>query len=220
MNSARPLQTDFSKTLPAKPFYKFIKRTFDIIISLLALILLSPFFLIIAVCIKAGDKGPALFGHKRIGRNGREFKLYKFRSMVTNAEELIKEFTPEQKEEFEKNFKLEDDPRITKVGKILRKTSLDELPQLWNILKGDMSIVGPRPVTEEETLIFGSNRSLMLSVRPGLTGYWAAYGRGDATGYRRRRAMEVYYVIYRSVWLDIKIMFKTVSTVIKGRGSV
>ena len=92
MNSARPLQTDFSKTLPAKPFYKFIKRTFDIIISLLALILLSPFFLIIAVCIKAGDKGPALFGHKRIGRNGREFKLYKFRSMVTNAEELIDKF--------------------------------------------------------------------------------------------------------------------------------
>ncbi len=220
MNSARPLQTDFNKTLPAKPFYKFIKRTFDIIISLLALILLSPFFLIIAVCIKAGDKGPALFGHKRIGRNGREFKLYKFRSMVTNAEELIDKFTPEQLEEFKKNFKLEDDPRITKVGKFLRKTSLDELPQLWNILKGDMSIVGPRPVTEEETLIFGSNRSLMLSVRPGLTGYWAAYGRGDATGYRRRRAMEVYYVIYRSVWLDIKIMFKTVSTVIKGRGSV
>ena len=151
MNSAQPLQTDFNKTLPAKPFYKFIKRTFDIIISLLALILLSPFFLIIAVCIKAGDKGPALFGHKRIGRNGREFKLYKFRSMVTNAEELIDKFTPEQLEEFKKNFKLEDDPRITKVGKFLRKTSLDELPQLWNILKGDMSIVGPRPVTEEET---------------------------------------------------------------------
>ena len=113
MNSARPLQTDFSKTLPAKPFYKFIKRTFDIVISLLALILLSPFFLIIAVCIKAGDKGPAFFGHKRIGRNGREFKLYKFRSMVTNAEELIDQFTPEQMEEFKKNFKLEDDPRIT-----------------------------------------------------------------------------------------------------------
>ena len=145
------MQTDFSNKLPAKTFYRFIKRTFDIIVSILALIILSPFFIIIAACIKLGDRGPVFFGHRRIGRNGREFKLYKFRSMVTNAEELIKEFTPEQKEEFEKNFKLEDDPRITKVGKILRKTSLDELPQLWNILKGDMSIVGPRPVTEEET---------------------------------------------------------------------
>ena len=151
MNSAQPMQTDFSNKLPAKTFYRFIKRTFDIIVSILALIILSPFFIIIAACIKLGDRGPVFFGHRRIGRNGREFKLYKFRSMVTNAEELIKEFTPEQKEEFEKNFKLEDDPRITKVGKILRKTSLDELPQLWNILKGDMSIVGPRPVTEEET---------------------------------------------------------------------
>lgn len=220
MDSASYLTTECREKPPAKRLYRFIKRAFDIICSLIAIILLSSVFLIIALCIKAGDKGPVFFCHGRIGKNGRNFKLYKFRSMVTNAEELIKQFTPEQQEEFQKNFKLENDPRITKIGKFLRKTSLDELPQLVNILKGDMSIVGPRPVTEEETLIFGSYRDLMLSMRPGLTGYWAAYGRGDTTGYRRRRAMEVYYVRYCSIWLDIKIIFKTVATVLKGKGSV
>ncbi len=220
MDSASYLTTECREKPPAKRLYRFIKRAFDIICSLIAIILLSPVFLIIALCIKAGDKGPVIFCHGRIGKNGRNFKLYKFRSMVTNAEELIEQFTPEQQEEFQKNFKLENDPRITKIGKFLRKTSLDELPQLVNILKGDMSIVGPRPVTEEETLIFGSSRDLMLSMRPGLTGYWAAYGRGDTTGYRRRRAMEVYYVRYCSIWLDIKIIFKTVATVLKGKGSV
>ena len=220
MDSASSIPTDSPRALPKKPIYSFIKRLFDIICSLLALILFSPFFLIIAVCIKLGDRGPVFFGHRRVGKNGREFKLYKFRSMVVNAEELIKDFSPEQLEEFQKNFKLEDDPRITKVGKFLRKTSLDELPQLFNILKGDMSIVGPRPITEEETLIFGQNRGLLLSVRPGLTGYWAAYGRGETTGYRRRRAMEIYYVMYRSIWLDIKIIFKTFTTVFTGKGSV
>ena len=135
------------------------------------------------------------------------------------AEELIADFTPEQMEEYKKNYKLEHDPRITKIGNFLRKTSLDEIPQFFNIIAGDMSFVGPRPVTEEETLIFGNKRDLLLSVRPGLTGYWAAYGRGDLTVYRRRRAMEIYYVKNRSVWLDIKIIFKTVATVIKGEGS-
>ncbi|HCA04772.1 MAG TPA: exopolysaccharide biosynthesis protein, partial [Ruminococcaceae bacterium] len=196
------------------------KRIFDLICSCIALILLSPFFIAISISIKINDNGPVFFGHKRIGKNGKEFKLYKFRSMVTNAEELIDTFTPEQLEEFKQNFKLENDPRITPIGKFLRKTSLDEIPQLINIIKGEMSIVGPRPVTEEETMIFGSYRDLMLSVPPGLTGYWAAYGRGDTTGYRRRRAMEVYYVMHRSVWLDIKIIFKTFVTVFTGKGSI
>jgi len=135
-----------------------------------------------------------------------------------NAEELIEKFTPEQKEEFQKNFKLENDPRITRVGKFLRKTSLDELPQLFNILKGDLSIVGPRPVIEAETKIYGKYKDMLLSVKPGLTGFWAANGRSD-TSYKRRRAMEIYYVKKRSLFFDIKIILKTAVSVFKGDGA-
>lgn len=202
-----------------KPVYDFFKRIFDIVCSLIALIILSPVFLIMAILVKTTSEGPAFFAHKRVGKNGKEIKIYKFRSMVTNAEELIKQFTPEQKAEYEKNFKLENDPRITKVGKFMRKTSLDELPQLLNILKGDISIVGPRPVTEVETEIYGNYRDMLLSVKPGLTGFWAANGRSDTT-YTRRRAMEIYYVKNRSLWLDIKIIFKTFVSVFKGEGAV
>lgn len=202
-----------------KPVYDFFKRIFDIVCSLVALIILSPVFLIMAILVKTTSEGPAFFAHKRVGKNGKEIKIYKFRSMVTNAEELIKQFTPEQKAEYEKNFKLENDPRITKVGKFMRKTSLDELPQLLNILKGDISIVGPRPIMEVETEIYGNYRDMLLSVKPGLTGFWAANGRSDTT-YTRRRAMEIYYVKNRSLWLDIKIIFKTFVSVFKGEGAV
>lgn len=219
MDSANNNSAEFSQAFPRKLPYHAVKRVFDILCSLIAVIVLSPFFLIVAIGIKLSDKGPVFFRHKRVGKNGRVFYLIKFRSMVMNAEELISQFTPEQMEEYKKNYKLEHDPRITKIGNVLRKTSLDEIPQFFNILAGDMSFVGPRPVTEEETMIFGSKRDLLLSVRPGLTGYWAAYGRGDLTGYRRRRAMEIYYVKNRSLWLDIKIIFKTVATVLKGEGS-
>lgn len=202
-----------------KPVYDFFKRIFDIVCSLVALIILSPVFLIMAILVKTTSEGPAFFAHKRVGKNGKEIKIYKFRSMVTNAEELIKQFTPEQKAEYEKNFKLENDPRITKVGKFMRKTSLDELPQLLNILKGDISIVGPRPIMEVETEIYGNYRDMLLSVKPGLTGFWAVNGRSDTT-YTRRRAMEIYYVKNRSLWLDIKIIFKTFASVFKGEGAV
>lgn len=203
----------------SKPIYNFIKRVIDIVCSLLSLIILSPVFLILAILVKTTSKGPVLFAHKRVGKNGKEIKIYKFRSMVTNAEELIKSFTPDQKAEYEKNYKLENDPRVTKVGKFLRKTSLDELPQLFNILKGDLSIVGPRPVMDVETQIYGKYRSMLLSVKPGLTGFWAANGRSDTT-YKRRRAMEIYYVKNRSLLLDIKIIFKTFISVFKGEGAV
>ncbi len=203
----------------SKPIYEFIKRVIDIVCSLLSLIILSPVFLILAILVKTTSKGPVLFAHKRVGKNGKEIKIYKFRSMVTNAEELIKSFTPDQKAEYEKNYKLENDPRVTKVGKFLRKTSLDELPQLFNILKGDLSIVGPRPVMDVETQIYGKYRSMLLSVKPGLTGFWAANGRSDTT-YKRRRAMEIYYVKNRSLLLDIKIIFKTFISVFKGEGAV
>lgn len=207
-----------SKYVANKPVYDFVKRFADIICSAIAIILLSPFFIIISIAIKATSKGPAIFVHKRVGKNGKEIGIYKFRSMVMNAEELIKEFTPEQKAEFQKNFKLENDPRITKIGKFLRKTSLDELPQLFNVLKGDLSLVGPRPIIQKETEIYGEYKKMLLSVKPGLTGFWAANGRSD-TSYKRRRAMEIYYVKNRSLLFDIKIIFKTVISVFKGEGA-
>ena len=207
-----------SKYVANKPVYDFVKRFADIICSAIGIILLSPFFIIISIAIKATSKGPVIFVHKRVGKNGKKIGIYKFRSMVMNAEELIEKFTPEQKEEFKKNFKLENDPRITKIGKFLRKTSLDELPQLFNILKGDLSIVGPRPIMEVETKIYGKYKDMLLSVKPGLTGFWAANGRSD-TSYKRRRAMEIYYVKNRSLLFDIKIILKTSVSVFKGEGA-
>ena len=202
-----------------KPIYDFVKRVFDIVCSLIGLIVLSPVFIILSILIKTTSEGPAFFAHKRVGKGGKTIKIYKFRSMVTNAEELIKQFTPEQKAEYEKNFKLENDPRVTKVGKFMRKTSLDELPQLINILKGDISVVGPRPVMDVETKIYGNYRDMLLSVKPGLTGFWAANGR-SATTYTPRRAMEIYYVKNRSVLLDLKIIFKTFISVFKRVGAI
>lgn len=202
-----------------KPIYDFVKRVFDIVWSLIGLIVLSPVFIILSILVKTTSEGPVFFAHKRVGKGGKTIKIYKFRSMVTNAEELIKQFTPEQKAEYEKNFKLENDPRVTKVGKFMRKTSLDELPQLINILKGDISIVGPRPVMDVETQIYGNYRNMLLSVKPGLTGFWAANGRSHTT-YTRRRAMEIYYVKNRSVLLDLKIIFKTFISVFKREGAV
>ena len=165
--------------------YKYIKRIIDILLSSIGLIVLSPVFLVIALLIKKESNGPVFFKHKRIGKNGKEIEIYKFRSMVPNAEELMKKFTPEQMKEFKENFKLEDDPRITKIGKFLRKTSLDELPQLINILKGELSIIGPRPIVKEELEKYRNNKEKFLSVTPGLTGYWAANGRSDIT-YKQR----------------------------------
>ena len=199
--------------------YKYMKRGLDIILSLIGIILLSPVFLIIAAAIKIDSKGPVIFTHKRIGKNGKVIGLYKFRSMVNNAEDLIKKFTSEQMEEYKKNYKLQNDPRITRVGKFLRKTSLDELPQLFNILKGDLSIIGPRPVIDEELEKYGFNKNKFLSVTPGLTGFWAANGRSDTT-YEQRMAMELFYVDHMSWKLDCKVFLKTVLSVIKREGAV
>lgn len=202
----------------SKKVYIVVKRFLDIFLSLIGLILLSPIFLIIAIIIKLDSKGPVFFVHSRIGEKGKPLGIYKFRTMVTNAEELIKKFTPEQKEEFEKNFKLENDPRVTKIGNFLRKTSLDELPQILNILKGELSIIGPRPIVQAELEKYGDDKEKFLSVKPGLTGYWAANGRSD-TSYEERIQMELYYVDNMSFWLDIKIFFKTIFAVIKKEGA-
>lgn len=199
--------------------YRYIKRFMDVILSTIALVVLSPIFLIIAIAIKIESKGPVFFKHARIGKNGKIIKLYKFRSMVINAEELIKSFTPEQMKEYKENYKLTNDPRITKIGKFLRKTSLDELPQLFNIIKGDLSIIGPRPVVTDELKKYGTNTEKFLSVTPGLTGYWAANGR-SCTTYEQRMQMELYYIDNLSLKMDIKVFFKTIEAVIKREGAI
>lgn len=207
--------------LPTKNGYRFIKRVGDIILSTIALIVLLIPMLIIALVIWIDDpKGSPIFLHKRCGKGGKEIKVFKFRSMKAGAENLDSLLTPEQIEQYKKEFKIENDPRVTKVGKVIRKTSLDELPQFLNIFIGNLSFVGPRPLLEEETYIYGRDRDLLLSVKPGLTGYWQAYARNGASYTSgERQKMELYYVRNCSVGLDIKIMFKTVETVVTRTGA-
>ena len=183
--------------------------------------MLLPFFIIIAILIKLDDKGSVFYKHKRIGHMNKDLYLYKFRSMTTKYktfDEFYETLTNEQKEEWNQNFKLENDPRITKIGKFLRKTSLDELPQIINILKGDMSIIGPRPVIQDEVEKYGEDKIKFLSIKPGLTGYWAANGRSSTT-YEERIALELYYIDHCSLWLDIKIFFKTIFSVLMREGA-
>ena len=198
--------------------YMSVKRVFDLVISTIGLIILSPIFLILAIIVKLDSKGPVFFAHTRYGKNGKKFKMYKFRTMYENAQDMINDFTPEQMKEWKENFKLQDDPRITKVGKFLRKTSLDELPQIVNIMKGDLSIIGPRPVIEEELEKYGENKEKFLSVTPGLTGYWQANGRSSTT-YEQRMEMELYYIDNLSLKMDIKVFFKTILSVLKKEGA-
>ena len=198
--------------------YRGIKRILNLLCSFVGVIVLSPFFLIISLLIKVTSKGPVFFVHERVGLNGKKFKLIKFRTMVNNAEEMIASFSPEQKKEWEENYKLKDDPRITKIGKFLRRTSLDELPQLINILKGDMSIVGPRPVVDEELNWYGDKKDKLLSVKPGLTGWWAVNGRSNVP-YPERCELELYYVDHISFALDVKIILKTLGAIIKKDGA-
>lgn len=199
--------------------FKVIKRLFDIIVSFLGLLILSPLFLLLTILIKCDSKGPVFFIQKRVGRNGKKFGIFKFRTMRINAEELIASFTPEQLKEWKENFKLKNDPRITRVGKFLRNTSLDELPQLINIFIGNMSLVGPRPIVEEELEWYGEKKSVLLSVRPGLTGWWATNGRSEVS-YPERCNYELYYVYNCSLLLDIKILFKTFSAVFSRKGAM
>lgn len=199
--------------------YNLVKRLADIILSLIAIIFLSPIFLIVALVVRFDSKGKIVFGHERIGKNMNRFKIYKFRTMYENSEEIFNNFTEDQKKEYYINFKLDNDPRITKVGRFLRETSLDELPQLINILKGNMSIVGPRPIVEKEIEKYGSYAETVFSVLPGLTGYWQANGRSDTT-YAERVQMDMYYIKNRSILMDINIILKTVISVIKKEGAI
>ena len=210
---------DIGEVTRGTTFYLIVKRTIDILGALIGLVLLSPIFLIVAIAIKLDSKGPIIFGHTRRGLHGKDIKVYKFRTMYENSQEIFNNFTKEQKEEFYKNFKLENDPRVTKIGDFLRRTSIDELPQLINILNGSMSIVGPRPIVQKEIDLYGDYANKLFSVVPGLTGYWQANGRSDTT-YEERIKMDMYYIDNRSLWLDLKIIFKTFGSVIRGEGAI
>lgn len=198
--------------------YQVFKRIFDIVLSAIGLVLTIIPMIVIACLIRIGSEGKPIYVHNRVGKNGKLLPLLKFRTMYLGAEDMINDFTPEQKAEWEKNFKLDNDPRITKIGKFLRRSSLDELPQLINVLKGELSLVGPRPVVEEEIQRHIEDREKFLSVTPGLTGYWQAYARSTCT-YEERVKMELYYVDNANFWWDIKILFATVSAVFSGRGA-
>ena len=189
--------------------YLFIKRSIDIICSLAGIIVLSPVFLIVAVLIKIEDpKGSIFFCQERNGQHPNTFKMYKFRSMVHNAEELLKDLQ-HKNEQTGPAFKMADDPRITKVGKFIRKTSLDELPQLFNILKGDMSLVGPRPPIPREVREYNSYQMQRLLVKPGLTCIWQVSGRNNI-GFDEWVDMDLEYIKTRNLLLDIKLILKTV----------
>lgn len=209
-------------TVPKRGAYPIVKRFFDVVLSALALVVLSPLFLIVAIVIKAEDGGPVFYRHRRVGKDGREIGVYKFRTMRVNADRLEDMLTPEQLAEYRREFKLENDPRITKVGNFLRKTSIDELPQLLNILCGQMSVVGPRPLVRDELEEKYSPvaRRTLLSVRPGLTGLWQVSGRSECTYESgERQKLELSYVRKMSLWIDVGILFKTVTVVLSGIGA-
>jgi undecaprenyl-phosphate galactose phosphotransferase len=200
--------------------YDTVKRAMDIAGAFALIMLLAPAFVYIMLNIRKSGKR-IFFGHKRIGRDGKEFICYKFRTMVENADELLKELlanNPKLRKEWDQHYKLKYDPRVTEIGAVLRKYSLDELPQLWNVLKGDMSLVGPRPVIREELIYYTNFVDYYKSVRPGLTGLWQVSGRSD-TGYEKRVVLDANYVQNRSFLLDISVLFKTALVVIKGDGA-
>jgi len=198
-----------------------LSRTVDVVIALIALVFFLPFMVLIAVVIMVTDPGPVFFAHKRIGRDGRLFPCLKFRSMAVDAEARLAELlatSPAARLEWEQDHKLKNDPRITSLGSFLRRSSLDELPQLFNVLVGHMSLVGPRPIVLGEIPRYGRYFSNYCSVRPGITGLWQIGGRNDVS-YRRRVAMDVAYTRRRSTLLNIVVLAWTIPSVIKARGS-
>lgn len=201
----------------------FFKRIMDICGAIVGIAILIPLTIVVKIVnILNKDYGPIFYSQERIGKNGKYFKMYKFRSMCMDSQEVLEKLLKEDEDarkEWEENRKLTNDPRITKIGKILRKTSLDEFPQFLNVLKGEMSLVGPRAVIDGEIEKFGLFKDAVLSVKPGVTGYWASHGRSK-TSYEERVEMEFHYVVNNSVFMDIGILFKTVISVIKKEGAI
>ncbi len=205
------------ETRAPAPGYESVKRVTDLVGSAAILTMLAPLLLVIAACIKLTSPGPVIFRQSRLGRGGRRFPCYKFRTMVRDAEARLAS-CGDLAARFDENFKLKDDPRVTPVGALLRRTSLDELPQLWNVLTGDMSLIGPRPIVEPELAKYGRHAGLLLTVKPGLGGVWQVSGRSD-TSYPERVAMDMSYVDSRSLGFDLWLVFRTAVVVIRGRGA-
>lgn len=213
------LESDWKEEIRHIP----VKRGFDILFSLIILIIGAPFFLLIALGIYLASPGKPIYAQERIGRGGKIFRCYKFRTMFPDADKKLQEILNNDsilRQEWNRTFKLKNDPRITSIGGYLRKTSLDELPQFWNVLKGDLSVVGPRPVVKEELeKYFGLKAYKILSVRPGLTGLWQISGRSDISCYQKRVQLDEFYVDNHSLALDIKIICKTIPAMINKKGA-
>ncbi|OGW41310.1 MAG: UDP-phosphate galactose phosphotransferase [Nitrospirae bacterium RBG_13_39_12] len=200
---------------------RFIKVIFDITLSIILMPFLLPVIGIIGIIIRLETPGPSIYAHDRIGKNRQTFRCYKFRTMYRDAEEKLKDILDKNEEirtEWQNNWKLKDDPRITRVGRFLRKTSLDELPQILNVIKGEMSLVGPRPYLPREKFIIEENLHVICSAKPGITGLWQVSGRSD-TGYKYRVKLDAWYIMNWSLWLDIAIIFKTIRVVLKTEGA-
>ncbi|KHE00871.1 UDP-phosphate galactose phosphotransferase [Pantoea stewartii] len=204
----------------AKHSSRFLKRGFDIVVASLLLLFLAPVFALLCYMVKR-DGGNAIYGHERVGQDGKKFKCLKFRSMVTNSKEVLENLlatSEEARREWDKDFKLKNDPRITRIGGFLRKTSLDELPQLWNVIRGEMSLVGPRPVIEAELERYAGDVDYYLMAKPGMTGLWQVSGRNDID-YDTRVYFDSWYVKNWALWTDIAILFKTAGVVLRRDGA-
>jgi lipopolysaccharide/colanic/teichoic acid biosynthesis glycosyltransferase len=217
--SGKVLRAVAQRSIRAFPLPKinraFSKRLFDVVFSLSVLILFSPVYVILGLLVLFTSPGSMFYVQERVGINYKKFRCLKFRTMVENADQLLDELmeNPEIRSEFEDNFKLKQDPRITKIGNFLRITSLDEFPQFWNVLKGDMSVVGPRPLVVEELPRYGHSIDKVLTIKPGITGLWQVSGRNDIP-YPKRVQMDVYYVNFHNFWMDLWIVFKTIKVVL------
>lgn len=205
----------------ARPVNRALKRAFDLVFSLLGLILALPIMAVLCFIIRLDSRGSILYAHRRMGKSGKPFDCLKFRTMVAGADRVLQEYLAESaaaREEWNRGCKLKDDPRVTRVGRWLRRTSLDELPQLFNVLRGEMSMVGPRPITEQEVQRYGDCIRDYYAVAPGITGYWQVNGRNDVD-YDARVKMDSWYVRNWSIWLDLTILIKTAKTPFRGRGA-
>jgi exopolysaccharide production protein ExoY len=206
---------------PAEPVGGMVKRCFDLLAAAFAIVSLAPLLIGIAMIVRATSDGPVLYGHKRVGFGGKTFRCWKFRTMMKNGDTLLDQCLrehPAMRREWNETQKLRDDPRVTSVGRVLRKLSLDELPQLFNILMGDMSVVGPRPIVTDEVRRYGQSLGHYLRTRPGLTGLWQVSGRSD-TGYRERIILDRCYVKNWSILCDVSIILRTVPAVLRSSGS-
>ena len=209
-----------SYVAPAKkPVYEFFKRFFDIVLSVFALWALSPLFVVVAIIIKCDDGGPVFFKQTRLTKGGKEFGMYKFRSMCVNAEDKLDELL-DQNEMEGPAFKMENDPRITKIGRFIRKTSIDELPQLFNIIKGEMSIIGPRPPLVREVAEYTPYQMHRLDVKTGLSCYRECYGRSNIHDFDEWVESDLKYIRERSLWVDLKVILLTIKVVLSGKGAM